>query len=89
MGALTLHPDPELWGSPDANATGLCLSKQGRVRALAYGGKPQLKTERPQQFPGNRNEDRNERGRRGQGSQEGGEGSGGEGPWQRPRPRPM
>ena len=53
MGVLSLHLDPELWETPDPNATGLCFSKEGRVRALTYDGKSQRKTERPQQFPGN------------------------------------
>lgn len=54
---MTVHLDPELWGMPGHQRHRLLLSTQGQVRALAYGGKSQLKRERPEQFPGNQNVD--------------------------------
>ena len=83
MFALTLPCAPKLCGHWTPTPQ-VCACPNKGVCALTYGGKSQLKRERPQQFPGIRNGERNERGRGDKGV--GKEGRGREGTWQRPRP---
>lgn len=74
-----MRPDPELRGAPRTPMPqAWACAHKGIVCALAYGGKSQLKRERPQQFAGNPNVDemKGERDQEGRSEGKGGEGRG-------------